>query len=156
MARRLHAPITQTGMPCRIDHVAGSPKCAHVPKVWVSGWDHTLMVCVNDTATRPSDTLVSRLPSVCTAANGLTLWICSARSYRRKVQRSQADTTYIWVLAASFDRGTETLLGIAVLPQRGWWTTLSTQLCSQRLLGSAPLMQCCGWRSCALHRHIRV
>jgi len=40
------------------------------------GRNTTLMVCVNDTATRPSDTLVSRLPSVCTAASGLTLWIC--------------------------------------------------------------------------------
>jgi len=70
----------------------------------------TLMVCVKDTATRPSDTLVSRLPSVCTAASGLTLWICNARSHRHKAQRSQADTAHIWVLAASFDGGTETLL----------------------------------------------
>ena len=31
-----------------------------------------LMVCVKDTATAPRDTLVSRLPSVCTAASGST------------------------------------------------------------------------------------
>ncbi len=37
------------------------------------------MVCVKDTATWPRLTLVSRLPSVCTAASGSTETICSAR-----------------------------------------------------------------------------
>ena len=36
----------------------------------------TLMVCVNETATLPRLTLVSRLPSMCTAARGRMDLIC--------------------------------------------------------------------------------
>lgn len=36
------------------------------------------MVCVNETATAPSDTLVSTLPSVCTTASGSTDSSCIA------------------------------------------------------------------------------
>ncbi len=34
------------------------------------------MVCVKDTATAPSDMLVSRLPSVCTQASGRMFLTC--------------------------------------------------------------------------------
>ena len=37
----------------------------------------TLMVCVNETATLPRLTLVSRLPSMCTAARGRMDLICT-------------------------------------------------------------------------------
>ena len=37
----------------------------------------TLMVCVNDTATRPRLTLVKRFPSVCTPAKGEMPFACT-------------------------------------------------------------------------------
>ena len=42
------------------------------------------MVCVKDTATWPRLTLVSRLPSVCTAASGSTDTICKATLVARE------------------------------------------------------------------------
>ncbi len=45
-----------------------------------------LMVWVKDTATAPSETLVSRFPSVCTAARGSTALISVLVDFRARVQ----------------------------------------------------------------------
>ena len=70
-----------------------------------------LMVCVNDTATAPSDTLVSRLPSVCTAASGSTALIsalstlgagCSLKSH---ISAASALPTANWSVVHESGKG---------------------------------------------------
>jgi hypothetical protein len=68
------APITPPMMGSRVRSTMGlgcSPRNMKEKRTENIG-SRALMVCVKDTATMPSDTLVSRLPSVCTNARGAT------------------------------------------------------------------------------------
>ena len=56
------------------------------------------MVCVKETATAPRLTLVSRLPSVCTAASGNTAKTCRQSQWRNTAAGQGLQASLTWSL----------------------------------------------------------